>query len=94
MTVATERIVVQVTSRQKSSIAQTAKRLGLNVSELMRQAAQGFTPPGDEEKILALIEHVNASTREADSALDDALSFIAQSNARIAAMMGSQRKWA
>jgi hypothetical protein len=86
MAAATERIVVQVTAVQKRAIAGTAKRLGLNVSELMRQAAQGFTPPDDEQEILALVERVNASTKETNDALDDALSFVAESNKRIAAM--------
>jgi hypothetical protein len=86
MAAATERIVVQVTAVQKRAIASTAKRLGLNVSELMRQAAQGFTPSDDEQEILALVERVNASTKEANDALDDALSFVAESNKRIAAM--------
>ena len=86
MATATERIVVQVTTVQKRAIASTAKRLGLNVSELMRQAAQGFTPSDDEQEINALIERVNASTKEANDALDDALSFVAESNKRIAAM--------
>jgi hypothetical protein len=86
MAAATERIVVQVTAVQKRAIAGTAKRLGLNVSELMRQAAQGFTPSDDEQEILALVERVNASTKEANDALDDALSFVAESNKRIAAM--------
>jgi hypothetical protein len=86
MAAATERIVVQVTTVQKRAIASTAKRLGLNVSELMRQAAQGFTPSDDEQEINALIERVNASTKEANDALDDALSFVAESNKRIAAM--------
>ncbi|WP_250480005.1 MULTISPECIES: hypothetical protein [unclassified Caballeronia] len=90
MATATERIVVQVTTIQKRAIAQTAKRLGLNVSELMRQAAQGFTPPDDEQEILALVERVNASTKEANDALDDALSFVAESNKRIEAMKGGQ----
>lgn len=58
MAAATERIVVQVTAVQKRAIASTAKRLGLNVSELMRQAAQGFTPSDDEQEINALIERV------------------------------------
>jgi hypothetical protein len=88
---ATERIVVQVTKAQKHAIAQSAKRLGLNVSELMRQAAQGFTPPEDEQEVLALVERVNASTKEANDALDDALSFVAESNKRIAAMTGSKQ---
>jgi hypothetical protein len=56
------------------------------VSELMRQAVQGFTPSDDQQGIHALIERVNASTKEANEALDDALSFVAESNKRIAAM--------
>ena len=90
MAAATERIVVQVTPVQKRAIASTAKRLGLNVSELMRQAAQGFTPSDDEEYINALIWRVDASTKEANDALDDALSFVAESNKRIAAMTGGR----
>ena len=86
MATATERIVVQVTTVQKRAIAQTAKRLGLNVSELMRQAAQGFTPSDGEQEILALVERVIASTKEANDALDDALSFVVESNKRIEAM--------
>lgn len=86
MVTATERIVVQVTPVQKKAIANTAKRLGINVSELMRQAAQGFTPAEDEQEILALVERVNRSTQEANAALDDALAFIEASNQRIAAM--------
>ena len=86
MATATERIVVQVTAVQKRAIASTAKRLGLNVSELMRQAAQGFTPSEDEQDMHALIARVNASTNEANDALDDALAFVAESNKRIAAL--------
>ena len=82
---------MQVTTVQKRAIAQTAKRLGLNVSELMRQAAQGFTPSDDEQEILALVERVNASTKEANDALDDALAFVAESNKRIEAMAGSKQ---
>ena len=88
MAAATQRIVVQVTTSQKRAITQTAKRLGLNVSELMRQAAQGFTPSDDERDILALVDRVNASTKEANDALDDALAFVAESNKRIAALTG------
>ncbi|WP_091809679.1 hypothetical protein [Burkholderia sp. WP9] len=91
MAAATERIVVQVTTVQKRAIASTAKRLGMNVSELMRQAAQGFTPSDDEHEINALIERVNVSTKEANDALDDALSFVAESNRRIAAMSEGNR---
>jgi len=86
MAMATERIVVQVTPTQKKAISSAAKRLGLNVSELMRQAAQGFQPKSDNGDIDALIERVNASTKEANDALDDALAFVKESNKRIEAM--------
>jgi phosphate uptake regulator len=86
MAVATERIVVQVTPTQKKAISSTARRLGLNVSELMRQAAQGFQPKSDDADMDALIERVNQSTREANAALDEAFSFVQESNRRIEAL--------
>jgi phosphate uptake regulator len=91
MAVATERIVVQVTPTQKKAISSAAKRLGLNVSELMRQAAQGFQPKTDDDDMEALLERVNASTREANNALDDALAFVKASNKRIDAMSKAGR---
>jgi hypothetical protein len=86
MGTATERIVVQVTASQKKSIASTAKRLGLNTSELMRRAAEGFAPAEDERQIEALLERVGRSTQEANAAMDDALAFVAESNKRIQAL--------
>lgn len=91
MVTATERIVVQVTTTQKQAIASTAKRLGMNVSELMRQAAQGFMPAGNEEEMGALLDRVNVSTQEANAALDDALDFVAASNQRLAALNVGKR---
>lgn len=88
---ATERIVVQVTPTQKKAISSAAKRLGLNVSELMRQAAQDFQPRSDDSDIDALIERVNLSTKEANDALDDAMSFVRASNRRIDAMSKARR---
>lgn len=87
MAAVTERIVVQVTPVQKRTIAGVAKRNGMNVSELMRVAAETYTPAGDEHELNQLIARVNVSTTEADAALDDALAFVAESNKRIAAMM-------
>jgi hypothetical protein len=86
MAAATERIVVQVTPTQKKAISTVARRLGLNVSELMRQAAQGFQPKSEDGDMDALIERVNVSTKEASDALDDALAFVQESNKRIEAM--------
>jgi hypothetical protein len=81
MVAARKRILVQVTPVEKRAIASTAKRLGHNVSELMCEAVQGITTSDDEEII-------NVSTPEANDALDDALSFVAESNKPIAAMTG------
>lgn len=93
MAVATERIVVQVTPTQKKAISSTAKRLGLNVSELMRQAAQGFQPKSDDDADLgALIERVDQSTREANAALDEAFAFVQESNKRIEALSKGRRQ--
>lgn len=86
MALATERIVVQVTPMQKKAISSVARRLGLNVSELMRQAAQDFQPKSDDGDIDALIERVSTSTKEANKALDDAFAFVVESNKRIDAM--------
>jgi hypothetical protein len=83
MTVASERIVVQVTPKQKKEIAAVARRVGLNTSELMRQAAQQFIPAKDKEDIEQLLQQVERSTQEAGQALDQALAFIMQSDQRI-----------
>jgi phosphate uptake regulator len=91
MAVATERIVVQVTPAQKKAINSTAKRLGLNVSELMRQAVKGFQTKSDNDDLEALIERVNLSSKEASDALDDALAFVRKSNKRLAAMNKEDR---
>ncbi|MEQ5841180.1 hypothetical protein N0A02_17270 [Paraburkholderia acidicola] len=45
----------------------------------------------DERDIDVLIERVNTSTRKANDALDDALSFVAESNERIAAVNEEKR---
>jgi hypothetical protein len=90
MAAETERIVVEVTPVQKRAIASTAKRLGLDVSELMRQTVHSITQSDDDEAINALISRVNASSKEANDALDGVLSFVAGSNKRIAAMTGDK----
>ena len=56
----------------------------------MCEAVQSITSLDDEENIKALIRHVNVSAQEANDALDDALSFVAESNKRIAAMTGGR----
>lgn len=83
MSIASERIVVMVTPNQKEAIGATAKRLGLNVSELVRRAAQSFQSKEEEHELELFLDRVNASTEEASNALDDALAFVTESNRRI-----------
>jgi len=45
-----------------------------------------------DRDILRLLEHVTASAKAANDSLDDALSFIAESNKRIKAIMRSRNK--
>ncbi|MEJ2768359.1 hypothetical protein [Mycetohabitans sp. B46] len=71
-------------------LALRGAHLLLNVSELMHQAAQDFIPTGGAADRFALIECVNASTKEVNGAIDDALSFIAGLNKRIGATTGSK----
>lgn len=88
--VASERIVVMVTPHEKKEISRTAKRFGINVSELVRRSVRGFQPPQEEPELEALLLRVNASTKEANEALDDALRFVQESNRRIDAMPGGK----
>ena len=85
-TTAAERIAVRVTKARKRAISRSAQRLGLTMSEFMRRAALEFIQSNDAKDLSALCERVEASTREAGDALDQALSFVAESNRRIAAM--------
>ena len=66
-------------------MAAATKRIVVRVTPV-----HGIKRLNDEENIHALIQHVNASTKEASVALDDALSFVAASNERIAAMAGGR----
>ncbi len=88
MAVAVERIVVQVPPSEKKAFKSKAKRLGLNLSELMRRGASAYSPEEDENEIDTLVEKIVESTAEAEAALDDALAFVGESNKRIAAMEG------
>jgi len=83
---ATERIVVQATSRDKKVIAAKAKRLGLPISELMRRGAVAYESGESDAELMALAEAAKGAADRAGAAIDDALDFIAASEKRIAAM--------
>jgi hypothetical protein len=60
----------------------------IGLGELVRRSVRGFQPPQEETELEALLLRANASTKEANEALDDALRFVQESNCRIDAMPG------
>lgn len=86
MAAAVERIVVQVTAREKRVIATKAKRLGLPISELMRRAATAYKSAEVDEELGVLADSARAAADRAGAAIGDALAFIEASNRRIAAL--------
>jgi hypothetical protein len=86
MSVASARIPVLVTPRQKAVIEQKARAAGVSVGEYLRRAAESFTPNDDEKALAGMIDQVLKTTTQASRAIDDALAFVEASNHRIAAM--------
>lgn len=84
MAISTDRIVIQVTPEQKRHFTRRAKASGLNISEFMRRAAEGFRDdsPKDEE-LEELLARVDTAGKESIAIIDDTLEFIAASNKRI-----------
>jgi hypothetical protein len=88
MSVATERIPVLVTRKEKAEIARMAKAAGLSMGEVLRRGAkaQRATSPEDEKLLLGLIDQMNKSTERASKTIDELLAYVAESNRRIDAM--------
>lgn len=83
---AVERIVVQATAQDKKAITAKAKKLGLPISELMRRGAFGYESAESDQELEALADAARTAAERAGSAIDEALSFIEESNKRIATM--------
>jgi hypothetical protein len=94
MAAATERIPILVTKTDKARFTKKAKTYGLSISEFARMAMDRFNPAAkDEEQALdGLLRQVKRGSAEAERALDDALTFCAQSNARLANLDAWMRK--
>ena len=86
MSTATARIPVLVTPREKALIEQKARAAGVSMGEYLRRAARGFTQTEDEEALAGMIDQMLKTTARANKAMDEALSFVAASNRRIAAL--------
>jgi hypothetical protein len=83
---ATARIVVQATPQEKRTIASKAKALGIPVSELMRRGASAYSADDSQLELAVLADAAKAAADRSCKAIDESLSFIAASNARIAKM--------
>ena len=84
MATVTERIPVLVSVKEKHQIAKMAKEAGLSMGEYLRRAASSFRASGDDQVLEGMIEQMLKSTVQASAAIDDALTFVAASNRRIA----------
>ena len=84
MAAATERVPVLMTPAEKKRVVSKANKAGLTTGEFMRRAAEGYRPADDDKALEAMINEMNKATRNAETAIDDALAFVAASNKRIA----------
>jgi hypothetical protein len=79
-----ERLVVQLTSKEKREICRKAREAGLNVSEFVRRALAGSTD--DSSELNELLDRTKAAAKESIAVIDDALAYVNESNRRIAQM--------
>lgn len=95
MSLAVDGVVVQIAPEDKQRISTKAKKLNIPLSELMRRAASAYTTDEDDMELGLLADVAKNAADSAATSIDDAMSFIKKSNARIAAMeraAAAQRK--
>ena len=95
MSLAVDRVVVQIAPEDKQRISTKAKKLNIPLSKLMRRAASAYTTDEDDMELGLLADVAKNAADSAATSIDDAMSFIEKSNARIAAMeraAAAQRK--
>jgi hypothetical protein len=71
-----ERIVVFVTPAQKLAISDTAEKLGISVSELMRRAVMNFNATSEQVKVAGIIDRLSGP--KAPDPLNAALRSVAE----------------
>ena len=95
MSLAVDGVVVQIAPEDKQRISTKAKKLNIPLSKLMRRAASAYTTDEDDMELGLLADVAKNAADSAATSIDDAMSFIKKSNARIAAMeraAAAQRK--
>lgn len=86
MSLAIERVVVQIAPDDKRRITAKARQLDIPLSELMRRAAFAYTGEADDANLERLADAAKKAADGSIDSIDDAMNFIAQSNLRIATM--------
>ncbi|HZL00952.1 MAG TPA: hypothetical protein VFC47_13760 [Caulobacteraceae bacterium] len=86
MAAAIQRIVVQATTKDKKAIVAKAQTLAMSISELMRRGAFAYESEEADAELGVLADAAKGAAERAGAAIDDALTFIGASEARIAAM--------
>ncbi len=82
MAAASERLVVQLTAKDKKELRRRARALGISVSEYVRNATTGK----EDEDLAELLDRTKLAAQEAMSMIDDAVNYVNASNVRISAM--------
>lgn len=91
MATATERVSVLMTPAEKKLVVTQARKSGVSVGEYLRRAAKGYSADTDNQILEAMIEQMNQATKNAEKAIDEALSYVTESNRRIEKMEAEAR---
>jgi len=92
MSIANQRIPVQVTTTEKTQISKLAKKAGLSVGEFMRRAAKSYNTSEDEKALNAILDQMLKATDRAEKAIDNTIKFVDASNKRIQKMEAQAKK--
>jgi len=90
-TAAVATIVVEATAQEEKIIAAKARKLGMQISELMCLGALAYEAAQLEEELDALANLAQEAAERAGASVDASLAFIEASNARLAALEASAR---
>ena len=92
MPTATIQVPVLMSRSQKSRLSRKAKAAKLTMAELLRQGAEHYSPNDDVVLLDQFAKQVTQATRKAIRSIDKTLATVAESEARIQALLKSKRK--
>lgn len=92
MRTATVQVPVLMSPAQKRRLARKARAANLTMGELLRQGGERFSPTEDDVMLDQFAKQVTKATDRAIQSIDKTLALVAQSEARIQAMLMKSRK--